>query len=161
MQGSETESEDTRGRIVIALAAAIGLAAVIVIVAVASGGEGESREQVAAPPHCVEDWNSDQAARAYGRHNFSYHLYKGALVTFLNDTGQEVGPGEGGRCAVVFPSEALDPEPVAAGQVLRRGLWVPVSGLEGIELSRVAELQAIAAGSPNTTLDVQGELAPL
>ena len=30
-----------------------------------------------------------------------------------------------------------------------------------MELSRLAELQVLAAGSPNTTLDVQGVLAPL
>ena len=151
----------SRARILIAIGGAVVLTVAIVLIAVASGGESDGRDVVAAPQRCVDAWNRDQEALAYGRHNFSFHLYKGALVTFLTDTGEEVGPGEGGRCAVVFPSEALDPEPVAAGQVLRRGLWVPVSGLEGIELSRVAELQAIAAGSPNTTLDVQGELAPL
>ena len=150
----------SRGRILIAAAAAVVLGAAIALIALASGG-GEGREAVAAPQRCIEAWNRDQAARAYGRHNFSFHLYKGALVTFLTETGREVEEGQGGLCAVVFPARALDPEPFAAGQVLRRDTWVPIADLEGVELSRVAELQTLAAGSPNTTLDVQGALGPL
>jgi hypothetical protein len=83
------------------------------------------------------------------------------LVTYLSREGEEVGPGEGGLCAVIFPSESLDPEPVAAGQVHEKRLWYPISELEEIELTRVAELQAQAAQGPNTTLDREGVLAPL
>jgi hypothetical protein len=150
-----------RGRIAIAIGAGVVLAAVIVVIAVASGGGSDGREVVAAPQRCVDAWNRDQAALAYGRHNFSFHLYEGALVTFLTQDGEEVDAGAGGLCAVIFPSEALDQEPPAAGQVLRGKLWVPIAELEGMELSRLAELQVLAAGSPNTTLDVQGTLAPL
>lgn len=157
----EAEPAQARARILIAAGAAAALAAIIAVVAVVSGGDSDGRSTVAAPPRCVEAWNSDQAARAYGRHNFSFHLYEGALVTFLGETGQEVGEGEGGLCAVIFPSQALDPEPFAAGQALKGKFWFPISGLEGIQLSRVAELQVIAAGSPNTRLDVRGELTAL
>ncbi len=157
----EDAAESSRARILIAAGAAIVLVAVIVVVAVASGGGSEGRDVVTAPQRCVDAWNRDQAALAYGRHNFSFHQYDGALVTFLTEGGEEVGEGEGGLCAVIFPSEALDPEPVAAGQVLRGKLWVPISELDEIELSRVGELQVLAAGSPNTILDVQGVLTPL
>jgi hypothetical protein len=150
----------SRARILIAVGAAAVLTVAIVVIAVASGGS-EGREVVAAPQECVEAWNRDQAALAYGRHNFSFHLYEGALVTYLTEDGQEVGEGEGGLCAVIFPSEALDPEPFAAGQALTKDLWIPLSDLEGMELSRLAELQVLAAGSPNTSLDVQGKLSPL
>jgi hypothetical protein len=157
----EADPAQARARILIAAGAGVALVAIIAVVAVASGGKSGERAAVAAPKHCVAAWNSDQAARSYGRHNFSFHLYTGALVTFLSETGEEVGEGDGGLCAVIFPSQALDPEPFAAGQVLKGKFWFPISGLEGIELSRLAELQVIAAGSPNTTLDVQGVLAPL
>ena len=116
---------------------------------------------MAAAKRCLDSWNSDQAARAYGRHNFSFHLYEGALVTFLTPTGEEVDAGAGGLCAAIFPSRALDPEPFAAGEVLQGRNWVPISSLEGMRLARLAELQVLAAGSPNTTLDVQGALAAL
>jgi hypothetical protein len=149
-----------RGRILIALGAAVVLAGAIAIIAIASGG-GSQERSVAAPQRCVDAWNVDQAALAYGRHNFSFHLYTGALVTFLDDAGEEVGAGEGGLCAVVFPSRALDPEPFAAGQVLERGSWTPISSLPAIRLARVAELQVLAAGSPNTTLDARGRLTAL
>jgi hypothetical protein len=137
----------------------VALIAIVVVVTVASGG-GSERAQVAADPECVEAWNDDAAARAYGRHNFSFHLYKGALVTYLDEAGNEVGAGEG-LCAVVFPAEALDPEPFAAGQVLRGKRWTPISELDQVELARVGELQVLAAGAPNTTLDVRGVLAAL
>ena len=158
----ETEPDGARARILIAIGAAIVLGAVIAVIAVASGGGSDERADVAAPNECLEAWNRDQAARAYGRHNFSFHLYDGALVTYLTPTGEEVErPGGGALCAVIFPSKALDPEPFAAGQVLRKKLWFPISELEGMELSRLAELQVLAAGSPNTKLDVQGVLTPL
>jgi hypothetical protein len=157
----ETEPDGARARILIAVGAAVALTAVIVVVAVASGGGDSGARDVAAPESCVDAWNKDQAARAYGRHNFSFHQYDGALVTFLTENGEEVGEGEGGLCAVIFPSRALDPEPFAAGQVLRKKLWFPISELEGMELGRLAELQVLAAGSPNTSLDVQGVLTPL
>ena len=157
----EDAAQSSRARVLIAIGAAVALTAVIVVVAVASGGGDSDERQVTAPQGCVEAWNRDQAARAYGRHNFSFHQYDGALVTYLTQNGEEVGAGEGGLCAVVFPSRALDPEPFAAGQVLRKKLWFPISELEGMELSRLAELQVLAAGSPNTTLDVQGVLTPL
>jgi hypothetical protein len=157
----EAGTGETRARILIAIGAGVALAAVIVVIAFASGGGSEGRGTIAAPQRCIDSWNRDQAALAYGRHNFSFHLYEGALVTFLTNGGEEVGPGEGGLCAVIFPSQALDPEPFAAGQVLKGKLWFPISELEGIELGRLAELQVIAAGSPNTSLDVQGTLAAL
>jgi hypothetical protein len=160
MEASQ-QPQSSRARLAIALGAAIVLAVIVIVVAVASGGSDDEREVAAAPERCVEAWNADKAARAYGRHNFSFHLYKGALVTFLTENGVEVAPGEGGLCAVIFPSEALDPEPFAAGQVLDGRRWKAISELGGVELTRVAELQVTAAGSPNTTLSVQGVLAPL
>jgi hypothetical protein len=158
----ESGGTQARGRVAIAVVSAIVLIGIIVVVSVASGGgDSDGRAEVAAPSRCIRAWNADPAALSYGRHNFSFHLYKGALVTFLSETGEEVGPDEGGLCAVIFPSQALDPEPFAAGQVLKGRSWLPISGLEGIELGRLAELQVTAAGSPNTTLDASGELAAL
>jgi hypothetical protein len=117
---------------------------------------------VAADTACIKAWNADEAALAYGRHNFTFHLYEGALVTHLDADGDEVDAGApGALCAVIFPSEALDAEPFAAGQVLRGGNWMPISSLDRVQLTRVAELQVLAAGQPNTTLDVEGALAAL
>ena len=90
-----------------------------------------------------------QPALAYGRHNFNFHCYEGALVTYLDRDAEEVDSAERGRCAVIFPSQALDPEPIAAGEVLQGGRWDPISELEGVELTRVGELQVAAAGAPN------------
>jgi hypothetical protein len=151
---------EAKGRILIAVGTAIVLTAVILVVTITSGSD-EDPPVGAAPPTCVDAWNEDPAARAYGRHNFTFHLYEGALVQFLNADAQPVGPGQGGLCAVVFPSQALDPEPFAAGQVLQDKRWTPISELPGVDLNRVAELQVTAANSPNTTLDDRGELAAL
>jgi hypothetical protein len=152
------DAPNPRARIAIAAGAGVLLVAIVVIVAVASGGDS-GREAVAADPQCVKAWNDDASARAYGRHNFSFHLYKGALVTFLDEDGNEVGANTpGALCAVIFPSKVLDAEPFAAGQILDGKRWSPISSLEGVQATRVAELQVLAAGSPNTILDVQGVL---
>ena len=157
----QPEQATSRARLVIALGAALVLTAIIVVVAVASAGDSDDQAVIAPPQSCVEAWNADPAALAYGRHNFDFHHYTGALVTFLAEGAVEVGPGEVGLCAVIFPSEALDPEPFAAGQVLQGRTWKPISELAGVELTRLAELQVQAAGAPNTSLDDRGELAPL
>ncbi len=154
------EGGQARGRVAIAIAAAVASIGIIIVVAVASGGP-EERRASAPPDRCVKAWNADPAARAYGRHNFSFHLYQGALVTYLTPSAAQVGGGEGGLCAVVFPSRALDPEPFAAGQLLRGDRWLPLSSLPGVELGRVAELQVTAAEAPNTRLDDHGELSAL
>ncbi len=157
----ETGDARPRGRIAIAIGAALLLGALVtIILQLSSGGAGE-RTAPAADPRCVRSWNSDPAATAYGRHNFNFHDYDGALVTFLSENAEEVTRGEGGLCAVIFPSEALDPEPVAAGQVLKGRLWLPIVVLEGVQPTRAAELQATAAADPNVRLDARGRLSGL
>jgi len=148
-----------RGRLAIALGACALLAAIVVLV-LALGGGGEQRAVVAPEPECVSAWNSDPDAAAYGRHNFNFHSYEGALVIFLDAAQEEVGVGEG-DCAVIFPSQVLDSEPVAAGQLLQGRVWKPLSSLPGIELTRVAELQVSAAEAPNARLDATGQLGEL
>jgi hypothetical protein len=144
---------------VIAVGAAVVLITIVAVVALAGGGGDDERAE--APPECVRAWNSDPAAVAFGRHNYNGHGYEGALVTYLTDEAEEVDSPELGRCAVIFPAQALDPEPIAAGEVLRAGTWTPISELSGVELTRVGELQVLAAGAPNMRLGSTGELAQL
>lgn len=158
MEASERPS--ARGRLVIAGAAAALLVAIVVAVLALGGADAEERTAFAPSPACMRAWNEDQAATTYGRHNFNFHLYEGALVTFLDADAREVGEDEG-DCAVVFPSRVLDSEPVAAGQILDGRRWKPISSIEGIELARVAELQVAAAEAPNAALDGTGQLADL
>lgn len=146
-----------RARLLIALGAALALILLVVVVIASSGGGDESESFVAAP-ECIDAWNENASATAYGRHNFNFHLYTGALVTFLTDDAAQVGKGEGGRCAVIFPSQALDPEPFAAGQILQGKKWLSLSSLDGVALTRVAELQAEAAATQNTAIETTGRL---
>jgi hypothetical protein len=101
-----------RGRLLIALAAALVLAGTVAAVIALGGNDEPARATGAvAPPACIRAWNGDPAATSYGRHNFNFHRYTGALVTHLTENADEVGEGEGGVCAVIFPSKVLDPEP--------------------------------------------------
>lgn len=156
----EAEASGSRRRITIAIAAAFVLGAIVAAVAIAGGSGGEERVERPLPDECVRAWNDDQSALAFGRHNFNFHLYRGALVVHLDRDASETSEQEG-RCAVVFPSEALDAEPIAAGQILNGRRWDPISSLEGVGLTRVAELQVTAAGAPNAELDTAGQLSPL
>ena len=155
----EQEGTPGRARITLAAGAVVLLVAIVAIVVVAGGGEDEA--VAAAPSECVRAWNSDGAAVAFGRHNYNGHGYQGALVTYLDEQAQEVDSADLGLCAVVFPAQALDPEPIAAGEVLKAGSWTPISELDGVELTRVGELQVIAAGAPNASLDDAGRLTAL
>jgi hypothetical protein len=154
----ESAEAPARGRIAIAIGAAAALVALVAIVAVAGGGD---KQTASAPPECVRAWNADPAAVAFGRHNYTSHGYQGALVTYLTEDAEDVDSAEHGLCAVIFPAQALDSEPVAAGEVLKGGTWTPISELQGVELTRVGELQVMAAGAPNTRLADTGELTEL
>ena len=145
-------------RVLFAAGTGAVLAAVVAAVAL-SGGDGGP----GAPPldaACVEDWNDDEAALAYGRHNFNFHDYEAVRVVHLEvPAGAEVG-GERNPCAVLFPSETLDPEPEAAGMAFLGGTWITLSSV-GFDEIRRAELQAEAADAPNAAIDRQGSLSEL
>jgi hypothetical protein len=152
MQGSGTGSPR---RTAIAVGAALVLALVVGGVVALGDGSGEAPS---APVECVEAWNADQEAIAYGIHNFGGHGYTEALVTRMT-VAAEPAEGERGLCVVTFPALTLDREPVAAGQILRDDRWTPISQLDGVELTRLAELQAEAAAGSNATLSREGVLA--
>ena len=155
----EPERSGSRQRITIAIAAGV-LVAIVAVVAIVGGADDEEQTARPLPAECVRAWNGDQPALAYGRHNFNFHLYRGALVVYLDRDAVETNAEEG-SCAVVFPSEVLDAEPIAAGQILNGKRWDPLSSLEGVDLTRVAELQVAAAAAPNAELDTAGQLSPL
>jgi hypothetical protein len=73
-------------------------------------------EASVAPERCLSLWNADRKALTIGFHSFRAHGYDRAEVMYLDAQGEVA---ERGRCAVVFPSGALDPEPVAAGKRAR------------------------------------------
>ena len=156
----EAEQSGSRQRIGLAIGAALVLGAIVAAVAIAGGSGQEESAERPLPDKCVLAWNGDQSARSYGRHNFKSHRYRGALVVFLDREATETSEQEG-SCAVIFPSEVLDAEPLAAGQVLDGRRWTPISFLEGVELTRVAELQVTAAAGPNARLDSAGMLSSL
>jgi hypothetical protein len=57
-------------RVLFAAAAGAVLAAVVAVVALAGGDSGPEEEPLELA--CVEAWNDDEAALAYGRHNFNF-----------------------------------------------------------------------------------------
>lgn len=141
-------------RAAIAVAATLALALVIGGVLLLGGGSGEAAP---APAECIEAWNEDASAVAYGVHNFGSHGYTDARVGHLTESAESAD--EDGNCAVTFPALTLDREPIAAGQLLHGPRWLPISNLPGVELPRVAELQAEAAASSNAVLSPQGKLS--
>ncbi len=157
----ETNSDASpRGRLAVALAATLILAALIAAVLVRAEGSQESRAP-AASSDCIDAWNADAAATAYGRHNAVFHKYEDVQVTRLELADGELAESGRGECAVIFGAVELDSEPVAAGQLFRGGTWTPLSLLAGVELARVAELQSFAVESANASIDEQGRLAKL
>jgi len=149
-----------RARAAVALGAALALAGVIAAVLVLGGGADEPGAP-AASRDCIAAWNEDGLATSYGRHNAVFHDYRDVQVTRLELAGGELVESERGECAVVFGAVELDSEPVAAGQLLRSGVWTPFSLLAGVELVQIAELQEAAIKGANASIDEQGRLAEL
>jgi hypothetical protein len=154
-------SAGSRARLLFAGGAAAILVTVVAVVAIGSSGSSEDGVDVAAaPPECVRDWNEDPEALNAGRHNSVSHAYLEVQVTRLAADGSEPAPPAEGLCAVVFARTSLDPEPVAAAMILRRGEWVPLSTQEGVTPRTLTELQAAAFDLANAGLEGDGSLTP-
>ncbi len=161
MEGVSPEAGTGPGRdrrVVIAVGGTIALAAVVAVI-VLTGGSGDEAS-TAAPAQCIEAWNADPEALAYGQHNYGTHGYDRVQVTRLTEAAEVPAEGEEGLCAVIFGALELDTEPVAAGEMRIDGAWQPISLRPGVELTRVAELQAIAVGEANSSLSGEGRLVP-
>jgi hypothetical protein len=133
------------------LAAAVG-------VVVLSGGGGNPAP-TPPPPACFDRWNSNQNALVFGRHNYLGHSYTSAQVRLLDMSGEVPRMGEG-RCAVVFPSPTLDPEPAAAAEIYIHDRWTPLARLPRVPDVRLSELQVDAQSAANVQLRPDGTLAP-
>ena len=81
-------------------------------------------------------------------------------MTLSPDGGSELAPSEpGASCAVVFASSALDPEPVSAAQIVKRGFWTPLSRFT--DFNRLAALQAEAQSAYNAQITPEGSIEEL
>jgi hypothetical protein len=145
-------------RVLFAAGTGAVLAAVVAVVLLAGGDD--DLDEAPLELACVQAWNDDEAALAYGRHNFNFHDYDAARVIRLSVPAATQLGGERTPCAVIFPSETLDPEPEAAGMAFLDGTWITLSSVGFDDLKR-AELQAKAADAPNAAIDEQGRLSGL
>jgi hypothetical protein len=157
---SAPPTPSSRGRLI--FAAGLGAALVVaVVVVIVLGGSDEEREFSAPPPGCIESWNADETAVAFGQHQSGSHGYYNVQVLTLSSDGKaEVPAGEaGGSCAVAFAATALDPEPVSAAQIEKGGAWIPLSQLA--EFDRLADLQLEAQSAYNAQLTPEGTIQEL
>jgi hypothetical protein len=58
---------------------------------------------------------------------------------------------------VIFARNQLDPEPVAAGQILEEGVWTPL--VRVTDVNTVARLQSEAFDGANAEPTIDGEIA--
>lgn len=139
-------------RLTVIAAGALLLAGVVA--AVLLGGGDAAPEAAGPPPGCVERWNSDPAARAFGIHNYGAHRYTRVQMLLIDRRGR---PSGAGSCGVVFAAQSLDPEPFAAAQVHVGGEWVALTS-RGASERAVGLLQAEALENANATLGPAGTI---
>jgi hypothetical protein len=152
-------SNGSRARLIFAAGTAAILITAVTVVAIGSSGSSDDLgDLIPARAECVRAWNDDPAARNAGRHNSVSHAYLEVQATRLTADGTEPADPDAGLCAMVFARTSLDPEPVAAAMVLRRGEWVPLSSLDGVEAERLGELQSNAFDLANADLRADGTI---
>jgi hypothetical protein len=153
----DSEAADTRARLVFAGALAAALVAIVVaILLIGSLGDSDSPDVEPAPAACVDGWNEDRRAMRFGVHNVSAHQYDDVQVTYLTKEA-EPADAQTGLCAVIFGRATLDPEPIAAGQVLLpNGRWLPISIRLGVDDRRLQQLQVDALQGANAELQEDG-----
>jgi hypothetical protein len=156
----EPAPSSARARLLFAGGAAAVLVAAVTVVAIGSSDSSDDLGDLApGPAECVRAWNNDPAALNVGRHNSVSHAYLEVQATRLAADASEPAGQDDGLCAMVFARTSLDPEPVAAAMVLRRGEWVPLSSLEGVSPERLGELQSDAFELANADLRADGTIA--
>src|SRR5687767_10697455 len=97
-----------------------GLLAIAVIVLVVLSGGGEDHKFTAAPSRCLDGWNEDETAPSkLGIHQYDAHGYNYVQVLTLSSDGSAPVPESEPTavCAVLFASNTLDPEAVAAALI--------------------------------------------
>lgn len=129
--------------------------AVVVVVVVLSGADGG--DPGAPDPACLEAWNSDETAVAFGQHQFGGHGYERVQVLRVDGSGAPT-EAEDGMCGVVFAATELDPEPGARAQVLLDGSWTGFESLEGVTDRAIGRLQSDAVAGTNASLTSEGRL---
>lgn len=152
--GPQRESDSRRAAI---YAAAILLAGLAVAVAVVIVSGSDSSEAGAADSACIEAWNSDKTAVAFGQHQFGGHGYERVQVLRVDARGTP-SDAEGALCAVVFAAGELDPEPGARAQVLLDGSWTGFESLGGVDDRAIGQLQSDAVAGTNARLTAEGAL---
>ena len=142
-------------------AGGLGAALVVaVVLVVALGGKDEPRKFAEAPQQCIDHWNDDPAAIAFGQHQSGSHNYYNVQVLTLDGDGSaEAPPGPGANCTVIFAASALDPEPISAAQIEKQGAWIPLSRLQ--DFDRLADLQAQARTAYNAQITPEGTIESL
>jgi hypothetical protein len=133
----------------------------IVVVLALSGGSASESSAAAAPGECVKAWNRDENALSFARHNLTFHGYDRAEVGYLDPSpGASVSDeAAAGECAVIFARSSLDPEPLAAGQVISGGAWITLDTV--LPSADLARLQSEAFDGANVEPAPSGELVPL
>lgn len=161
-QPSPAPAPERSDRARLLLAGGLGAALLMAVFAVvALGGSEEPREFAEPPRQCIDRWNDDPAAIAFGQHQSGSHSYYEVQVLLLSGDGKrELAEGEpGASCAVVFAASALDPEPISAAQIEKQGAWTPLSRFS--DFSRLADLQATAQTAHNAQITPEGTIEGL
>lgn len=155
--GSPPEGSDSRRAALVAASILLTGLAVAVVVVVLSGS-GSDAGATEADPACLEAWNEDETAVAFGQHQFGGHGYERVQVLRVDESG---GPteAEDGLCAAVFAATELDPEPGARAQVLLNGSWTGFESLGSVNDRTIGQLQSDAVAETNASLTAEGNLA--
>jgi hypothetical protein len=152
------EGSSPRLRLIVAGALAVGTGALALALSLA--GAGEDQPDQPAEAQCVDDWNSNPQAVAFGSHLYGGHGYTDVQVMRLGKDGEPPAANQRGRCAIAFASGTPDPEPEAAAQVFDGITWQAVSSLPRGTPERLAALQAEAVSGANATLGADGMIGP-
>ena len=149
-----------RERLLLAAGAALAFGALITVLLLTSGGSESTGSATAAPSECVDAWNESRDAVSFARHNAIFHNYERAQVGYLSlDPEPTVSAdSDAGDCVVVFARGTLDPEPVAAGQIHRDGVWLPLR--EIVDVNTLARLQSEAFDRANAGPTLEGTIEP-
>jgi hypothetical protein len=144
------------------------------LVAAACGDEGTDGETVSfkkggppAPRTCVDRWNADQGALAFGRHAYlPGHNSRAGRVFSIDEPRRNLKNG----CVVVFAAAEsdreygtvgwFDTEAGSANTGAQGEGWRVISLLPGQTQEQLIALQRSAAEQANVALDESGAIAP-
>ena len=139
----------------------VPLAALAALAVVSGCGGGTTTAAVPVPEDCLRSWNSEGAAKGFGRHVYAEHQTKQAQLALIEPPQASLNIAGAETCAMIFAVPEGDVEYGDVGLVVTRFGWASMQELAREDQVALEEIQREASLNPNVNVFPDGTAEPI